>query len=196
MNFWDSKYKQEEFGYGVKPNIFLKEILSKKQAGSILLPAEGEGRNAIYASKLGWKVTAFDSSIVAREKALELAIKNNVQINYTLNTIEAFESDEQFDLIAVIYLHLFSEERKNFHKKLMNLLKPGGNLIFEVFAKDQLALNSGGPKNIDMLYTVNELKEDFYSYDTKLLEQKHIHLDEGKWHIGEAEVIRGIISKN
>jgi hypothetical protein len=37
------------------------------------LPADGEGRNAFYAASQGWIVTAIDSSIKGREKALQLA---------------------------------------------------------------------------------------------------------------------------
>jgi hypothetical protein len=45
-----------------------KEQLIKIPAGTILFPAEGEGRNAIYAATQGWNVNAFDQSIEGKRK--------------------------------------------------------------------------------------------------------------------------------
>ena len=48
--FWDERYNEENFAYGHEPNVLLKKILDKLPAGKILFPAEGEGRNAVYAA--------------------------------------------------------------------------------------------------------------------------------------------------
>ncbi|MFN3445417.1 MAG: SAM-dependent methyltransferase, partial [Bacteroidia bacterium] len=60
--FWDERYTNNEMVYGYKPNRFLEDQLEELPLGKILLPAEGEGRNAIFAAKLGWQVHAFDFS--------------------------------------------------------------------------------------------------------------------------------------
>jgi hypothetical protein len=60
---WNERYSKNEFAYGEAPNNYLKEQLEKLSAGAILFPAEGEGRNAVFAATLGWKVSAFDISI-------------------------------------------------------------------------------------------------------------------------------------
>ncbi|HRW96457.1 MAG TPA: SAM-dependent methyltransferase, partial [Bacteroidales bacterium] len=71
-NPWDARFSGEDFYYGEVPNSFFADFLSSvKFKGKILLPGEGEGRNAVYAAGLGWDVTAFDSSEVARAKALK-----------------------------------------------------------------------------------------------------------------------------
>ena len=46
-NRWNDRYKANEFAYGEQPNNYLKEQLEKLPAGTILFPAEGEGRNAV-----------------------------------------------------------------------------------------------------------------------------------------------------
>ena len=79
---WDDRYSNKEYAYGTEPNNFLKEQLQNLPIGSIFFPAEGEGRNAVYAAKLGWLATAFDISIEGKNKALQLAKINNVTINY------------------------------------------------------------------------------------------------------------------
>lgn len=68
MNFWDERYKEKEYVYGISPNEFLKKELLKLKVGSILLPCEGEGRNAVFAAKNGWNVFAFDSSFEGKKK--------------------------------------------------------------------------------------------------------------------------------
>jgi len=60
------------------PNHFFKEELDNVKPGNILLPAEGEGRNAVYAAKLGWNVLAFDDSASGKKKAKKLAEENNI----------------------------------------------------------------------------------------------------------------------
>ncbi|HSL87766.1 MAG TPA: hypothetical protein VK870_00530, partial [Ignavibacteriaceae bacterium] len=80
-NFWDERYSAEEYVYGKDPNEFFEEHLSKLNPGRLLLPGEGEGRNAIFAAKLGWQVDANDQSIVAKSKAEKLAHAYGVNIN-------------------------------------------------------------------------------------------------------------------
>ena len=70
INFWDERYSSDEYVYGTEPNKFLKEQIQKiKPVGNLLLPGEGEGRNAVFAAMLGWVVYAFDQSSVAKIKA-------------------------------------------------------------------------------------------------------------------------------
>jgi len=58
---WDERYSNEAYAYGELPNDYLKEQLEKANVGKILFPADGEGRNGVFAAKLGWDVSAFDS---------------------------------------------------------------------------------------------------------------------------------------
>ncbi len=55
-SFFDDVYGHEEYAYGKMPNEYLKEKLRDLKPGKILFPAEGEGRNAVYAAKSGWDV--------------------------------------------------------------------------------------------------------------------------------------------
>ena len=70
---WNQRYAEHELVYGEAPNTFLKAFIDREEPGSILLPAEGEGRNAVYAASMGWEVFAMDFSTVAQEKALRRA---------------------------------------------------------------------------------------------------------------------------
>jgi len=193
---WNDRYSTDEFAYGEQPNNYLKEQLTNLETGTILFPAEGEGRNAVFAAKLGWKVSAFDISIEGKNKALQLAENNNVSIDYQVGELQELDyKAEQFDAIALIYAHFPSEIKSAYHKTLSNYLRRGGLLIFEAFSRkhlDYLAKNEkvGGPKEIDMLFSIEEIRADFENYEILVLEEKEIELNEGLFHNGQGSVIR------
>ncbi|KRT14600.1 methyltransferase [Pedobacter ginsenosidimutans] len=193
---WNDRYSTDEFAYGEQPNNYLKEQLTNLETRTILFPAEGEGRNAVFAAKLGWKVSAFDISIEGKNKALQLAENNNVSIDYQVGELQELDyKAEQFDAIALIYAHFPSAIKSTYHKTLSNYLRKGGLLIFEAFSKkhlDYLAKNEkvGGPKEIDMLFSIEEIRAYFENYEILVLEEKEIELNEGLFHNGQGSVIR------
>lgn len=193
---WNERYAKDEFAYGEAPNNYLKQQLVHLKIGKILFPAEGEGRNAVFAAKLGWTVFAFDISIEGQKKARKLAEKNNVVIDYQIGELETLNYNvEQFDVIALIYAHFPADVKSHLHKTLDKYLRKGGTIIFEAFSKshiDYIAKNEkvGGPKDIDSLFSVNEIKADFANYDVIELQETEIHLNEGLYHNGQGSVIR------
>jgi len=88
LDRWNERYSNDEFAYGTQPNNYLKDQLQKLETGSILFPAEGEGRNAVFAAQLGWEVYAFDISAEGKNKALQLAEINNVRIDYHVGELQ------------------------------------------------------------------------------------------------------------
>ena len=172
-----------------------KQKLKKLEKGSILLPCEGEGRNAVYCAQNNWKVSCFDSSEVAVKKGLNLAKSRNVEIDYKFADWNDYQNDNLFDVVGVVFAHFLPHDRKEFHKKMMNFLKPGGILIAEYFHKNQMNNNSGGPKNIDMLYTIEELKEDFAEFEILKLNHTKRKLSEGAHHEGEAETVQVVVRR-
>lgn len=198
---WDDRYSNEEFAYGEEPNNFFKEQIEKLNTGTILFPAEGEGRNAVYAAKLGWKVAAFDISEEGKNKALKLATANNVSIDYQVGELETLNYQaEQFDAIALIYAHFPAEIKSSIHKTLDKYLRQNGIIIFEAFSKkhlEYLAINDkvGGPKDIESLFSIEEIKADFPNYEIIQLEETEIELNEGLFHNGKGSVIRFIGKK-
>lgn len=195
-DFWNLRYATEEYVYGTEPNAFFKENLLKLAPGKILLPAEGEGRNAVFAAKQGWQVTAFDNSREGQRKALQLADKEDVSISYLIDSYDSANFPPQyFDCIALIYTHMPPDKRTVYHQKLASFLKPGGYLILEGFSKNQLQYNSGGPKDYGMLFSVEELKSDFSEFNIIQAEETEIELKEGTFHDGKASVIRLFASR-
>ena len=193
---WNDRYSKDEFAYGEQPNNYLKEQLEKLDAGAILFPAEGEGRNAVFAAKLGWTVSAFDISVEGKKKALLFAEINKVTIDYQVGELQALNyNTKQFDAIALIYAHFPADIKSLYHKTLDKYLRKGGLIIFEAFSKrhiDYISKNEkmGGPKDIAMLFSIDELKSDFGNYEVIELAEKEIELNEGLFHNGIGSVIR------
>ena len=195
-NFWDERYSTEEFIYGKEPNEFFKENVEKIKPGRLFLPGEGEGRNAVFAARLGWQVDATDQSFTAKSKAEKLANEHEVKINYTVCDIKNYVFHENYyDAAALIFFHLPIEIRSEIHKKILNSLKSESTLIFEMFNNGQLGRETGGPQDSNMLYSTEDIESDFSSLKTILLENKIIALNEGPKHSGEASVIRYIGKK-
>lgn len=193
---WDERYKDPEFAYGKDPNIFFKEWLTKFEPGAILMPADGEGRNGVFAAGLGWEVTSFDLSTEGQSKALQLAKERHITIEYIVGDLEELQFEkETFDAIGLVYAHFPAEKKAAFHRKLSEYLKPGGIIILEAFSKKhieyiELDPKIGGPKEIDMLYSQSEILADFKHYEVLKLAEEEILLNEGKYHVGKGSVIR------
>ena len=186
--FWEQRYREEGYAYGEKPNVFLKQVLDTMKPGKILLPAEGEGRNAIYAAINGWDVDAYDFS----ENAKDFASEHNVSINNSHSSHSDLDQYQQsYDAIGLIYAHVPNDIRRQFHQQLLSLLKPGGCFIMEAFNTKQLSNTSGGPPDIKMLYELERIRGDFESTcELKIIENVQEPLDEGKYHVGKADFIR------
>lgn len=199
--FWEDRYSKEAFAYGEGPNEFLKLKLPLFKPGTVLLPAEGEGRNAVYAASIGWNAIAFDITTAGRRKAEILSQKYRVNINYQIcSALDFSYGENKFDAVALIYAHFPTNIKAHFHDHIIRCLKPGGVVIMEAFSLENLdyqKLNPyvGGPSDPEMLYTIDEVKSTFHSFNTSYLEQEVIELHEGVYHNGIGSVIRYIGTK-
>lgn len=197
IDFWNQRYSESHFAYGKSPNDFLAENLPRFDCGKLLFPAEGEGRNAVFAAKLGHQVTAFDTSEAAKIKAQQLADEMGTHINYEVASFDQLDfQPHSYDGLVLIYAHFSKSVRATLHSQFLSCLKPGGFVIFEAFSKEQNQYQSGGPKDPDMLFSIEEVKVEFNSLSFELLEKVIINLEEGTYHNGPASVVRFLAIKN
>ncbi|HMQ49994.1 MAG TPA: class I SAM-dependent methyltransferase [Saprospiraceae bacterium] len=194
--FWDERYGQSEYAYGEQPNNFFRQQLEMIRPGKLLMPAEGEGRNAVYAATLGWDVFAFDQSVEGQKKAKKLAQLKGVEINYIVNELQDLPyAPTSFDAMGLIYAHFPAAKKSEYNKALSFFLKPGGVLIFEAFSKRNLAYRAknekvGGPSELDMLFSKEELLNDFANFDISYIQEEEVELSEGLYHNGTGVVMR------
>jgi len=194
--FWNEKFSTDEYIYGIEPNKFFKEQIDGLKPGRLLLLGEGEGRNSVYAAIKGWEVDAVDFSQIAKKKALKLSKNNNVKINYAISNLADFiPSENCYDAIGLVFIHLKPESRIVVHKRIINALKKNGHIILETFGKEQLGKDSGGPQSKEMLYSKEELENDFGELRIHLLKKETVLLNEGDKHKGDASVIKFVAEK-
>jgi hypothetical protein len=196
---WDDRYKAKEYAYGTEPNQYFKDVLTKYELkGRILFPAEGEGRNAVFAAKNGIDSVAFDISIEGRKKATQLADSENVTLQYEVGEFMDMDFDSNsFDAAVMIYSHFPPPIRTAYHKKIADLVKPRGLIILEGFSTGHLPLREsnpqvGGPNKIEMLFSKEGVTQDFEGFEVVELEEVEIELSEGGFHNGIGKVIRFI----
>jgi len=168
---WEERYLVPEYVYGTDPNGWFKLFIDTHSPGKILMPAEGEGRNAVYAASKGWQVSAFDLTDAGRHKAMKLAAREG-------------------DALGIIFMHLPEELRRRIFQRLTGFVKPGGFVVLECFDKKHFGNTKSGPKTIDLLYSPEQLKEDFSGIEMLSFEETSYEIDEGPLHRGPAEVIR------
>lgn len=125
-----------------------------------------------------------------------MAEQNNVKIDYRVGELPELDFEEEyFDVVALVYAHFPAKIKSQYHQLLDRYLKKGGFVIFEAFSKNHLEYrmkneNVGGPKDMESLFSIEELKNDFQNYDFQVLREEVIDLNEGVYHIGIGSVVR------
>lgn len=195
--FWNERYRAKDYVYGEEPNVFFKEQIQKLNPGTLILPCEGEGRNAVFAASLGWKILAFDSSESGRVKAMQLAEKMGQSIDYRVaDAREVSYPEGSADAVAFIFAHFPPDLRRKIYHQAIGWLKTGGRIILESFNPLQLNNETGGPKDISMLCTEEILKEDFEGLEIEWIQSLKVRLNEGKYHHGLADVVQFVGTKS
>ena len=196
---WDQRFSSEEYAYGKEANIWLSERISQINPppnNRALFPADGEGRNAVWAATIGWNSEVFDLSIVGKQKCQLLADEHGVIVNYEVDDLELREfPDEIFDLIACSWFHTPSEIRKVHMPRMLHSLKSGGHFVMEGYHTSQMPLHSGGPKSLDLLFDLDEVLEELIGEKAPQMHIIHTAvtstvLDESELHKGQARVVR------
>ncbi len=194
---WNERFSQLEPVYGEEPNAYLREQASRFKPGmKVLVPADGYGRNGVWLAKQGLDVHTVDLSPVGVERARKAAQAGGVKIKIEQADLTTWDWPvNEFDAVAAIFLHLPPDVRPKVHASMLRALKPDGIIILEAFNPVQLKHSSGGPKQVELLYTAEMLRRDFAGTETLELEEEEIHIHEGHMHSGPAAVVRGVFRK-
>jgi hypothetical protein len=189
-SFWDETYEQHTQAYGLLPNLFFRACLNQCQPGTLLLPGEGPGRNALYAAARGWTVTAFDTSEVARAQALKRSQELQLPLRYVpADFLEFPVEPNHYDVLALVFIHVPRHCRQRIHRHLGTGLKKGGKLILQAYHEEQLTYKTGGPRHLDLLYRLGDLLDDFETFAWDIARHVEQELEEGTLHQGRSSLI-------
>ena len=188
-DFWDKRYLEPGWAYGQEPNEFLKAEAGRIPFGEVLCLAEGEGRNAVHLAGLGYRVEAVDLSSAGLAKAQTLATCRGLKIKTTQADLGVFDPGQaRWQGIVSIFVHLPASIRREVHQRMVQALSPGGVLLLEAYTPAQLALGTGGPKEVERLCSAVELAEDFAGLVPLICRELQREVMEGKYHHGPGAV--------
>ena len=171
---WNDRYAAAEFVWSTEPNQFLAAEVAGLTAGSALDLACGEGRNAVWLATLGWDATGVDFSDVGLAKAAKLAEANEVtaKTRWVCADATSWVPDQQFDLVAVAYLHLSEPLRRAAMSVAVAALAPGGTLVVIGHDATNITEGVGGPPDPAVLYGPDDIVGDLHNADPALVVER------------------------
>lgn len=196
-DFWNQRYAAEGLAYGEAPNEFLVSVADRlPKTGKAIDIGAGEGRNAIYLAQHGLDVLAMDQSEVGMRKAADRATSLGLALRTSVADLQDFDAGAgTLDLVTSFFVHLPSPLRALVHRRVAKWLKPGGLFVLEAFAPEQLARNTGGPRDAARLASLETIVAELkgLTIEHKLALVRNV--SEGQFHSGEAAVIQVIARK-
>ncbi len=190
--FWDDRYNREAYLFGEEPNAFLARQAPLLKSGMRALSiADGEGRNGVWLARQGLDVHATDSSAIAQDKARALAAKHGVTLEIEqANLLEWAWPEAAYDVVVGIFIQFMPPDaRTRMFAGVKKALRPGGLFILEGYGPKQLEYRTGGPSQIENLYTEDLLREAFSDFIIEELRCHDAQIDEGEGHSGMSALV-------
>jgi SAM-dependent methyltransferase len=189
---WEGRFAAPEYIFGTEPNVFLaarKELLPRR--GRALAVSDGEGRNGVWLAEQGLDVLSIDFSPAAQAKARALAQTRGVTIATELVDLAQFAwPDAVFDIVIDIFTQFFGPDgRAAKFAGIRKALKPGGLLLLQGYRPEQIAYGTGGPKEVENMYTRALLEREFADFERIRIDEYDVEMHEGSAHGGMSAVI-------
>jgi len=189
---WETRYRAPSYAFGREPNYFLaacRHLLPK--SGRALAVADGEGRNGVWLAQQGLDVVSLDFSPAAQAKAATLAREQGVAMTIERGDVHDWNYPEAlFDVLCEIFTQFSTPaERARKWAGMKKALKPDGLLILIGYTPKQLQYGTGGPKEIEKLYTRALLEEAFGGFRDVKIAEEELEMHEGASHVGRSAVV-------
>jgi len=195
---WNSRFAGEEYFFGTEPNAFLaaqRDLLKPGQKA--LAVADGEGRNGVWLARQGLQVHAVDFSPVAVEKARRLAAHHGVKTTVDCADLTTWDwGPPRFDVVVAIFIQFVGPPARDeiFHH-MKDVLLPGGLILLEGYRPKQLEYKTGGPSQVENLYTTELLRDAFADMEILRLAEYDAVISEGSRHNGMSALIDLVAQK-
>ncbi|MBL6990910.1 MAG: class I SAM-dependent methyltransferase [Bacteriovoracaceae bacterium] len=174
LKFGEKKFDSDVYIYGKAPTKFLSNsYLFIPSRSKILNVAMGEGRDAVFLARNGYRVVGIDANPSYVKKAKFLAREFGVRFeSIATSTVESFAAESaSFDaIICINYID------RNINNKLDRWLRPGGILIIESFTDNQRGRKEFHGYNESYLLKPGELLTMFPGYKVLKFEEP-LHLN-------------------
>ena len=177
---WDARYEAKGALWGAVPNQFLVDIADVLEPGTALDLGCGQGRNSFWLASRGFMVTGLDISPVAIEQARTVAAELEIDASFESVDLTTWDpAGRVWDLVTLTYLHLSHERRPVVHGAAKRAVAPGGRLVVVAHHLDNFENGVGGPPVPELLFTEQQLADDFADLEILRNEKVTRTTDEG-----------------
>lgn len=196
--FWNARYDQSDFIFGTQPNHYLVQVTEKYLTAPqrVLCVADGEGRNSVWLSSLGFDVVAFDPSDIALEKARTFAAQLNTKVSFNHSDCDSWTwKKDAFDVVVIVFTQFADPAmRERLFTKSAQTLKPGGMIIIQGYTPKQVEYKTGGPTEVINMYTPELMKELLPGFNFLEMTEYEKVMKEGSRHDGLSALI-GLVAQ-
>ncbi len=189
---WDERYSRKDYLFGTEPADFLKRHRDLLKPGLFgLAVADGEGRNSVFLAEQGVETTAFDASPVAVAKARAFAEARRVSVDYHVADVEGWTWErDRFDLVVAVFIQFLGPEAMaETFENMCRALRSDGRVLLHGYRPKQLEYRTGGPSEVENLYTEEILRGAFDGMKIEVLTSYDAELSEGDGHVGRSALI-------
>jgi SAM-dependent methyltransferase len=171
--FWDDRYRSHAALWSGDPNPHLVAETESLAPGTALDVGAGEGADAIWLARRGWRVTAVDLSVVALERAAAHAAGLGAgvagRIRWLHQDITSWDPrPARYDLVSAQYLHLPAAPRRALFGLLGTAVAPAGTLLIVGHHPSDLQTTIPRPPMPELFFTGDDIADS---------------LDPGDWDI-------------
>lgn len=177
-HFWDSRFAESGYAYGTEPNDFLREVLPSLPRGDALSLCEGEGRNAVFLARHGFRVTAVDFSGVGLAKARDFAAREGVSIETVQADLAQFDlGEDRWDLVIAIFAQPSAPVRRRLYAAMARALRANGRFVLET----KVQSNAGAD---DRYPGIHVLGRELSPLHMEIARESERMIAEGRYHTG------------
>ena len=189
---WEARFAGPEYHFGTEPNAFLKSKADLLKPGQTALSiADGEGRNGVFLAEQGLDVLAMDFSPTALAKSQALARQRGVTIRTEQADLDTWRWPAgAIDVVVAIFFQFCAPPlRTRVFDSITRALKPGGLLLMEGYTPKQREYKTGGPSEVENLYTRKLLEQSFADFSSVEIREYDSEIHEGPGHGGMSALI-------
>ncbi|MFN7951842.1 MAG: class I SAM-dependent methyltransferase [bacterium] len=156
---WERIYGTPDAVHGLEPTAFLVDAVRFVPPGRALVVAMGEGRNAAFLARAGFRVEGIDVSLAAVRKATERVRREGGNLVGVVADLDDFPLREaRYDLVCVSN---FLD--RSLFEPIARAIRPGGALVWETFTRIHAAF--GSPRSPAYLLDPGELRTRFADFE-------------------------------
>ncbi|MDT0343531.1 SAM-dependent methyltransferase [Streptomyces litchfieldiae] len=129
---WDARYAESDRIWSGNPNVVLVREVKELTPGRALDLGCGEGADAVWLARQGWRVTAVDISRVALDRAAGHAAEAGVadRVDWQRRDLGESFPEGEFDLVSAQFLHTWGDmPRERILRNAAAAVAPGGVLL-------------------------------------------------------------------